>query len=159
MRNRWIAFALTCFACSWASAQLSGIYVEFYNPSAPYAVAPDGWQTVPGFPCRHGPDPDNDGIPSSLGTTEPGLSSGSNVFLSSVNSVNYRIFAVNPDTTDIGNVTVSGSSAVPTLFIGRPSGFPIATPFARLPAAGCRDLARISQSGVKLRLQGSSRAR
>lgn len=58
----------------------SGIYVEFYNPTADFDVAPDGWQTVPGFPCRHGPDADNDGIPDNgLGDPEPGLSSGSPV--------------------------------------------------------------------------------
>jgi hypothetical protein len=34
-----------------SQAQLSGIYVEFYNPTAPFNVAPDGWQTVSGYPC------------------------------------------------------------------------------------------------------------
>lgn len=142
-------------ACVSAKGQLSGIYVEFYNPTAPYHVAPDGWQTVPNFPCRHGPDPDNDGIPSSLGTPEPGLPSGSNISLTNVNSVNYRVFAVSPTTTDIGTISVSGGASVPTLFIGEPAGgFPIASQFARLPVAGARNLGGLSYGLPKLRVQG-----
>lgn len=132
----------------------SGIYVEYYDNLAPFDVAPDGWRTVPGFPCRHGPDANNDGIPDNgLGTPEPGLSSGSNIFLSNVNSVNYRVFAVSPSNTDIGAISVSGSSTVPVLFVGRPAGFPNPSQFARLPVAGCRNLGSISYGAPKLVVQ------
>jgi hypothetical protein len=42
--------AAICSLSMYANAQLSGIYVEFYNPTAPSTVAPDGWQTFPGYP-------------------------------------------------------------------------------------------------------------
>jgi len=123
----------------------SGIYVEFYNASAPTNVAPDGWQTVPGFPCRHGPDANNDGIPDNgLGDPEPGLSSGSSVSIFNATGSTYRVFAVSPSSTNIGNVSIStsSSSASPTLFIGRPTSAFQGS--GTLSAAGCNNLGSVS---------------
>lgn len=133
----------------------SGIYVEFYNPTADFDVAPDGWQTVPGFPCRHGPDADNDGIPDNgLGDPEPGLSSGSPVNIYDATSVSYRVFAWT-SSLNIGNVYISTSSSgsSPTLYIGAPStGFWSGA--LQIPTAGCTNLGGVSYGNGKPKVQG-----
>lgn len=132
-RRRWLLAALSGLSISASSAlaQPSGIYVEFYSALNPF----DGWAAVPTYPNRH--------------NNEPGLSSGSNVAIQNANIVPYRVFAVSPTTTDIGNITVSGSSVQTTLYVGRPTGSP---PFPNitqpLPAAGARNVGQIRELGT-----------
>lgn len=73
---------------------LSGIYVERWNGSS--------WVAVSGFPT----------------SSQSGLPSGSSITIPSSVST-CRIFAVDPSTTDIGNITVSGSPSSPTIIIAR----------------------------------------
>ncbi|TVS01095.1 MAG: hypothetical protein EA423_10475 [Phycisphaerales bacterium] len=131
-RRRWLLAALSGLAipASGAFSQQSGIYVEFYSALNPV----DGWAAVPGYPNRH--------------NNEPGLSSGSNVSIQNANIVPYRVFAVSPTTTDIGNITVSGSSVQTTLLVGRQHGPPILIPGIELPAAGARNVGQIRELGT-----------
>ncbi len=79
--------------------QVQGIYVEFWNSVA------FQWQAVSGHPDRL--------------TSQPGYTSGSDVTISTANSVIYRVFAVSPTTTDIGVITVTGTSSIPQLMVGQ----------------------------------------
>lgn len=140
MKRLSVLFGAIALTCTPAFSQISGIYVEYYDLVT-------GWTAVSGFPNINASP-----------TPNPGLPSGSSISLPATSGTNYRIYAVNPNTTDIGNISVSSGSGsgTATLFIGRPAGtsYPIATPFLRLPAAGCRNLGRVQQSGVTLKVQG-----
>lgn len=124
--------------CS-AQGQESGIYVEFWSPLNPV----DQWAAVPGFPNRH-----------QTPVPQPGLASGSNITINNATVTPYRVFAVSPSTTDIGNITVNGSEVLAVLFVGRPTGTPPApSSGGPLDAAGARNIGSITQGGIKLRVQ------
>lgn len=111
-----------------ATAQVSGIYVEYYSEQNPL----DGWAAVSGYPARH--------------SNEPGLPSGSDVTISNAGTVPYRVFATSPTTTDIGNITISASSGTQPVFltVGRfTDSTTKPTPTRRLDVAGGRDIGRI----------------
>jgi len=77
-----------------ATAQVSGIYVEYYTPTQN-----DQYSAVPDFPNRH--------------ASEPGLSSGSDIAITgAANTRRYRVFAVSPSVTDIGEVSISGTGDI-----------------------------------------------
>lgn len=113
---------------AWAHAQPSGIYAEWYSVSNPA----DGWAAVPGFPNRHG--------------GQAGLLSGSHVTINNANAVPYRIFAVSPTTTSIGNITVNGTGVLTTLIVGTGVIFP--NPGSALPEAGATNIGTISNGGT-----------
>lgn len=123
-----------CALSTLATAQISGIYVEFFT-------AGGGWQALDTYPDRN--------------NNEPGLPSGSNASISNATSHAYRVFAVSPTTTNIGNVHIStsSSSSDPTLFIGRPTTgfFPGAN---RLPTAACTNLGSVSFGNGKPKVHG-----
>ncbi|MCC7387820.1 MAG: hypothetical protein IT431_03540 [Phycisphaerales bacterium] len=64
----------------------SGIYVEYWNGSA--------WVHAPNHPDRLKNPPD------------PGYTSGSDIDIVNANNVTYRVFAVTPSSTDIGDISI-----------------------------------------------------
>ncbi len=113
----------------------SGIYVEFYSSTQ------GRWVNVPNFPNRNAMPP------------EPGYPSGSNILISNVNAVTYRVFAVNPTNTSIGSITMDGAGGVvASLIVGR--DFISPNPGAALPTAGASSIGSIQSLGTaKTRLQ------
>ncbi|MFT5423320.1 MAG: hypothetical protein ACI89L_001097 [Phycisphaerales bacterium] len=116
----------------------SGIYVEFWNQPAG-----GGWDPVEGFPDS---------------SFEAGWPSGSNITINDSGGLTYRVFAVSQSTTDIGTVTVSGSSSLtPKLIIGSRSSFstnpPVLQRFVPSDFPGCRNFGGIVELGVDLTAQ------
>jgi hypothetical protein len=65
------------------------------------------------------------------------------------------VFAVSPNTTDIGSITVYGSSSeTPTLYVGYYLGTPDPSAFAPITQAGGRNLGGLAYSNPKLRVKG-----
>lgn len=135
MRTHTMQF-LMCIAimsiASRASGQIQGIYAEFFS-------AVSGWLPVPGFPNAN--------------EFEPGLESGSSVSIFNANDVPYRIYAISPTTTDIGNIFISAASSAfrPRVFIGRGLTFPSSA--TQLPVPGCRNIGAITHGTGRIRLQ------
>ncbi len=86
---------------------------------------------------------------------EAGYLSGSDIKIVNANDVVYRVFAVTPSSTDIGNITINAAnnSVQPRLLVGTFASRqePLAT--QRLDAAGARDVKSISSITGKVRMQ------
>lgn len=137
MRWRFVLFAVVLSMTSAAYAEVSGIYVEYWYTGSPWNM----WQPVQGTPSRIG--------------GEPGYPSGQNITISNAGSRFYRIYAMDPDNTDIGVVTIQGSGTSPNLFIGSDGGepgYPVPSPgfhpSSRLAEKGCRNLVAIQRTGT-----------
>lgn len=81
--------------------------------------------------------------------------SGSDIDITNANSLTYRIFAVSPSSTDIGQVTINASSnsTQPSLLIGRFTFLTEPTASQRLDAAGGRHLEGVTSNIGRVRLQ------
>lgn len=100
-------------------ALAQGIYVESFSQSA-------GWSALPGFPSK------------ALG--QPGLPSGSDILITIPDSASVRVYADNPETTDIGVVTLrTGANQLPTLIVGK-AQLPQTTATSAISGLGCRNL-------------------
>lgn len=130
----WRGLLGLCVLAASGHAQ-SGIYVEYWNGS--------GWVHVVGHPDRLDSPPD------------PGYASGSDIDIVNATDVTYRVFAVSPSTTDIGDITINApsNSVQPRLLVGRFNALTEPIVSQRLDAAGCRDLSSISSNLGKIRVQ------
>lgn len=91
-------------------------------------------------------------VGSTWSSDDQTLSAGSSVTITDTASGTYRIYVDDYTAENIGLITInSQSSGTPTLFVGTGRSTPIET--ARLDDPGCKDLAGITWSGGKPRLQ------
>jgi len=103
-------------------ALAQGIYVESFSQSA-------GWTALPGFPSK------------ALG--QPGLPSGSDILITIPDSASLRVYADNPETTDIGLITLrTGANQLPTLIVGK-AQLPQTSATSSISGIGCRNLAGV----------------
>lgn len=118
---RALLMAVALGTCPLALAQ--GIYAERYSTTA-------GWTALPGFPSK------------ALG--QPGLPSGSDLFITVNDSSTVRVFADNPGTTDIGVITLRANpNHIPTLIVGKAQN-PQTSTSAAVGTLACRNLGGIN---------------
>lgn len=148
MPSRWFSLwasmvGLLIFVAA-SSAQVSGIYVEFYDPGNPG----DGWSPPP-VPQGQPPFPNRQ-------LSQPGLANGTNITIHDAGNFAYRVWAVQPTTATIGNIHITSSGITqPRLLVGSGFSTPGLFPTAdqRLPVIGADSVGIITYSGGRPRLQ------